>query len=272
MIKNISIGQYVPSDSPVHKLDPRTKIILSFLYMISIFFVNNFWGYIFFILLISMTIILSKLKASYIIKGIKPILILLIFTAVINIFIIKGNGPPIIKLGFIEIYTEGLIRAAFMAIRLVMLIVGTSILTLTTSPIELTDGIETLLNPFKKIGLPAHELAMMMTIALRFIPTLMDETDKIMKAQMARGADFESGKLIERAKNLVPILVPLFINSFKRADDLATAMEARAYRGGEGRTRMKVLKYRTRDFIAVSIFIFFILCGILTRFIVGGVI
>ncbi len=272
MIKNISIGQYVPTDSPIHKLDPRTKIILSFLYMISIFFVNNFFGYIFFVLLLSMIIILSKLKASFIINGIKPILFLLLFTAVINIFVIKGDGLPIVKFGFIEIYTEGIIRAAFMAIRLVMLIVGTSILTLTTSPIELTDGIETLLSPFKRVGLPAHELAMMMTIALRFIPTLMDETDKIMKAQMARGADFQSGKLIERAKNLIPILVPLFINSFKRADDLATAMEARAYRGGEGRTRMKVLKYTTRDYVAVAIFVIFILCGILTRFIVGGII
>lgn len=271
MIKNITIGQYVPGDSPVHKMDPRAKIGISFLFMISIFFVNNFLGYLFFGGFILGAIMISKLKASFIIKGLKPILFILIFTALINIFVIKGVGDPLFKLGFLTIYKEGLVRAAFMGIRLVLLIIGTSILTLTTSPIELTDGIEYMLNPFKKIGLPAHELAMMMTIALRFIPTLMDETDKIMKAQMARGADFENGKLIDRAKNLVPILVPLFINSFKRADDLATAMEARAYRGGEGRTRMKILKYHKRDLVGLVVFVFSVILAVGTRFFVDGV-
>ena len=264
MIKNITIGQYVPGDSFVHRLDPRVKIILSILFIVDLFIIKNFTGYIFVIALVGLSIAVSKLSPTYVYKGLKPIFILLIITALLNMLMTR-NGQLIYELYFIKIYDEGLRIAAFMALRLIFLIAGTSILTLTTSPIELTDGIERLLNPFKKIGVPAHELAMMMTIALRFIPTLMDETDKIMKAQMARGADFDSGNIIAKAKSLIPLLVPLFISSFRRADELAMAMEARCYRGGEGRTRMKVLKLTYDDLIAVLFFMFFIIITITIR-------
>lgn len=266
MIKDITIGQYVPGDSFVHKLDPRVKILISIVYIVAIFLVNNFEGYIFIIGFTALSIAISKVPVRYIYKGLKPIFILLLFTAFINIFMTGGEGNPLIQWKFIKIYKEGLVLAAFMILRLTFLIIGTSLLTLTTSPIELTDGIEKLLNPFKKIGIPAHELAMMMTIALRFIPTLMDETDKIMKAQMARGADFESGNIFVRAKNLIPLLVPLFISSFRRADELAMAMEARCYRGGEGRTRMKLLKLTNRDLIAAIFTIAFTMLCVLSRF------
>lgn len=249
MIKDITIGQYVPGDSYVHKLDPRIKILISLIYIVLIFIVSNFKGYFFVGTVMVGTILISKVSFSYIFKGLKPIFILLIITAILNLFMTGGN-TLIFHWKFINIYKEGIILAAFLVIRLVFLIAGTSLLTLTTSPIELTDGIEKLLNPLKRLGVPAHELAMMMTIALRFIPTLMDETDKIMKAQKARGADFEKGSLLERAKNLIPLLVPLFISSFRRADELAMAMEARCYRGGEGRTRMKILKLTKNDFVA----------------------
>lgn len=266
MIKDITIGQYVPGESFIHKIDPRVKIILSLLYIIDLFIINDFKGYIYVLIFTFFIIFVSKVHFKYIYKGLKPIFILLIITAVINVLMTKGTPDTLIyRFKFITIYSEGLRTAAFMVLRLTFLIVGTSLLTLTTSPIELTDGIEKLLNPYKKIGLPAHELAMMMTIALRFIPTLMDETDKIMKAQMARGADFESGSLINRAKNLIPILVPLFISSFRRADELATAMEARGYRGGEGRTRMKQLKFTNRDIIAVFVFAVFVIFSFLSR-------
>ncbi|WP_373897475.1 energy-coupling factor transporter transmembrane protein EcfT [Haloimpatiens sp. FM7315] len=255
MIKDISIGQYIPGDSFVHKLDPRIKILISLVYIVDLFLVNNFKGYIIVIAFTLAAIIISKISIKYIYKSIKPIFILLLITAVLNIFMTKGAGQPLFAWRFLKVYREGLVLAAFMILRLVFLIVGTSLLTLTTSPIQLTDGIEKLLNPFKKVGLPAHELAMMMTIALRFIPTLIDETDKIMKAQMARGADFESGNIINKAKSLIPLLVPLFISSFRRADELAMAMEARCYRGGEGRTRMKELRFTNRDTVA-----FFVTC------------
>jgi energy-coupling factor transport system permease protein len=249
MIKDITIGQYMPGNSFVHKLDPRFKIIISLLFIVNLFLVNNFLGYLFIFIFILSTIMIANLSPKYIYKGLKPIFVLLLITAILNVFMTTGT-EEIWRWKFITVYKEGLVIAAFMIIRLVFLIIGTSILTLTTSPIELTDGIERLLNPFKRIGVPAHELAMMMTIALRFIPTLMDETDKIMKAQMARGADFESGNLISRAKSLIPILVPLFISSFRRADELAMAMESRCYKGGEGRTRMKELKITRKDFVA----------------------
>lgn len=250
MIKDITIGQYIPGESFVHKLDPRVKILISLIYIVDLFIVSNFKGYIFITIFTLFSIIISKVQFRYIYKGLKPILVLAIITALLNMLMTSGNNPPLFQWKFITIYREGLILAAFMVLRLVFLIIGTSLLTLTTSPIELTDGIEKLLNPLKKIGIPAHELAMMMTIALRFIPTLMDETDKIMKAQMARGADFESGNLMQRAKSLIPILVPLFISSFRRADELAMAMESRCYRGGEGRTRMKQLRLTNKDLIA----------------------
>ena len=264
MIKDITIGQYIPGESFIHKLDPRFKILISILFIVDLFLVNNFKGYLYILIFILAIILISKLSFKYIYNGLKPILVLLLITAILNIFMTSGK-ELLFQWKFISIYKEGLIIAAFMIVRLVFLIMGTSILTLTTSPIELTDGIENLLNPFKKIGLPAHELAMMMTIALRFIPTLMDETDKIMKAQMARGADFESGNLISRAKSLIPILVPLFISSFRRADELAMAMESRCYKGGEGRTRMKQLKITKKDYIASFVFTFLFVITIVSR-------
>lgn len=257
MIKDITIGQYIPGDSLVHRLDPRTKILISILFIVSLFVINKFTGYIFVVLFLGLSVYLAKIHLRFLYKGLKPVFVLIILTAVLNVFMVRGIPDTLLfQWKFIKIYKEGISVAGFMTLRLIFLILGTSLLTLTTSPIELTDGIENLLKPFKKIGVPAHELAMMMTIALRFIPTLIDETDKIMKAQQARGADFESGNIIEKAKSLIPLLVPLFISSFRRADELAMAMEARCYRGGEGRTRMKKLKYEGIDFAAYgSIFI-----------------
>jgi energy-coupling factor transport system permease protein len=264
MIKDITIGQYIPGESFVHKLDPRLKILISLLFIIDLFLVNNFNGYLFVLTFIVATILIAKLPFKYVYKGLKPIFAIVLITAVLNIFMTSGEHL-VFQVGFIKVYREGLVTAAFMIVRLVFLIIGTSILTLTTSPIELTDGIENLLNPFKRIGIPAHELAMMMTIALRFIPTLMDETDKIMKAQMARGADFESGNLVKRAKSLIPILVPLFISSFRRADELAMAMESRCYKGGEGRTRMKELSITKRDYFASLVFALLFVITIFSR-------
>lgn len=266
MIKDITIGQYVPGDSFVHKLDPRIKILIALIFIVDLFLVKSFSGYIVVLIFTALAILISKIQLRYIYKGLKPIFILMLVTAIFNLFLTKGEGQPIFKFWILAVYSEGVKLAAFMIIRLVFLIVGTSLLTLTTSPIELTDGIEKLLNPMKKIGVPAHELAMMMTIALRFIPTLMDETDKIMKAQKARGADFETGNLMQRAKSLIPLLVPLFISSFRRADELAMAMESRCYRGGDGRTRMKILKMTYRDTIASVAITLFTVIVILMRF------
>jgi len=264
MLRDITIGQYYSVSSVVHKMDPRFKIVASMLYLVSLFLINKITAYVAVILFIGLVVKLSKVPVNFILKGLKPVFLLIIFAFLINVFLTTGTSEPLIKLGFIKIYAVGIERAFFMAIRLVLLIVGTSLLTLTTSPIELTDGIEYLLKPFKRIGLPAHELAMMMTIALRFIPTLLEETDKIMKAQMARGADFESGNLMTRAKALIPLLVPLFISAFRRADELAMAMEARCYRGGEGRTRLKVLKYTRLDLLGCFVmFIYMATCVVL---------
>ena len=253
MINDITIGQYIPGDSFVHKLDARVKILLSILFIVDLFLINDFTGYIVIFAFVFLAIKISKIKFKYIYKGLKPIFILMLITALFNLFLTRGTGEPLFQWWIIKIYAEGIRTAVFMVLRLIFLIIGTSLLTLTTSPIELTDGIEKLLGPFKKIGVPAHELAMMMTIALRFIPTLMDETDKIMKAQKARGADFETGSIIKRAKSLIPLLVPLFISSFRRADELAMAMEARCYRGGTGRTRMKILKVTSKDYVATAV-------------------
>ncbi|OJV62664.1 MAG: transporter [Clostridiales bacterium 38-18] len=258
MLRDITIGQYYSVPSSIHKMDPRFKIMGSILYLVSLFLINQIFAYAAVILFIGLVIKLSKVPLNFILKGLKPVFMLILFAFVINIFFTPGEGDALIKAGFVKIYPEGIERAFFMAIRLVLLIVGTSVLTLTTSPIELTDGIEYLLSPFKKIGMPAHELAMMMTIALRFIPTLLEETDKIMKAQMARGADFESGNLMNRAKALIPLLVPLFISAFRRADELAMAMEARCYKGGEGRTRMKVLKFTRLDLVGCLVMIVYL--------------
>ncbi len=265
MLKNITIGQYFPGETVIHKLDPRVKISAAFIFIISLFFINSFVPYIFVLGFILSAIKLSKVPIKYVLKGLKPLLLIIGITFLINVFMTKGE--ILYEIGPLDITKEGLIQAAFMALRLVFLIIGTSLLTLTTSPISLTDGIEKLLNPLKVIGVPAHELAMMMTIALRFIPTLLEETDKIMKAQMARGADFESGNIMNRAKSLVPLLVPLFVSAFRRADELAMAMEARCYRGGENRTRMKQLKYERRDFLAMSITLLLLAIIVLYRFI-----
>lgn len=258
MIKNIIIGQYIPSESMIHKLDPRTKIMATVFFITSLFLVKNFTAYAIVFALIVMITLLAQLKLSFLYKGLKAVFMIIIFTAILNLFITRGVGDPLIQFGFLKVYREGIRLAVFMTLRLTLLIMGTSLLTLTTSPIELTDGIEKLLSPFRRFGVPAHELAMMMSIALRFIPTLMDETDKIMKAQMARGADFDSKNLVKKAKSLIPILVPLFISSFRRAEDLAMAMEARCYRGGEGRTRMKELHYRKRDVFAYGVLVAYI--------------
>ena len=266
MIKDITIGQYIPGESFVHKLDPRFKIMASLVFMIHLFLVNRLSTYAVVATCLALVIFIARIKPRYIYKGLKPVFILLLFTAILNVFMTKG-GRLLFQWKFISIYSEGVRIAVFMGIRLILLIIGTSLLTLTTSPIELTDGLESLFNPLKRFNFPAHELAMIITIALRFIPTLLEETDKIMKAQMSRGADFSSGSLIKRAKSLLPILVPLFINSFKRADELGVAMEARCYRGGEGRTRMKVLKYSKRDCIALIVFIIYLAFIISLRFI-----
>lgn len=253
MLKDITIGQYFSVDSPIHRLDPRVKILAVMFYMTALFLIDTIPGYLPTVFALGAVIALSKVPFRLIVRGLKPILFLVSFAFILNVFLTPGEGEPLFRLGFLKVYALGLERAFLMAIRLVLLITGTSLLTLTTSPIELTDGIEYLLNPFKRIGLPAHEIAMMMTIALRFIPTLIEETDKIMKAQMARGADFESGNLGKRAKALIPLLVPLFISAFRRADELAMAMEARCYRGGDGRTRMKVLRMKRADWITVIV-------------------
>lgn len=266
MIKDITIGQYLPGESKVHKMDPRVKILITFIFIINLFIITNFVGYIPSIIFIMSAIIISGVPAKYIFKGIRPILIIILITALINLLFTPGTvaytfGPVIIT-------WEGINLAGFMIIRLVFLIMGTSLMTLTTSPISLTDGIEHLLGPLKIIKVPAHELAMMMTIALRFIPTLLDEADKIMKAQSARGADFESGNILKRAKNLVPLLVPLFISAFRRADELAMAMEARCYRGGVNRTRMKQLKIMQRDIAAIVAVCLLVGLSIYSRFII----
>lgn len=264
MLRDITIGQYYSVESKVHKLDPRFKILASFAYIAALFLVRNLLGYAVVALFMTMVIKVSKVPLKFILKGLKPIFLIIIFTFGINIFFTQGE--PIFTLGFLKVTREGIEMAVFMALRLIMLIIGTSLLTLTTSPIELTDGLERVLSPFAIIGLPAHEIAMMMTIALRFIPTLLEETDKIMKAQMARGADFESGKLVQRAKSLIPLLVPLFVGAFRRADELAMAMEARCYRGGENRTRMKQLKLAKGDIVGIVLMALLIITIIATRF------
>lgn len=265
MIRDITLGQYYPGSSWIHKLDPRVKIVATLLYIVALFVVDDFLGFAIAAAGLAAVIIISKVPLSFILRGLKPVFLIISFTLIINMFMIKGE--VLVSFWIFEITKEGLRTAIFMAIRLILLIIGSSLLTLTTKPISLTDGIEALLSPFKKIGLPAHELAMMMTIALRFIPTLMEETDKIMKAQQARGADFESGNLMSRAKALIPILVPLFISAFRIAQDLAMAMEARCYRGGEGRTKMKPLIYKKRDAAAYAVLMVYLAACVLLRII-----
>lgn len=255
MIRDITLGQYYAKDSVIHRLDPRVKIAGTFIYLIMLFFVNDFTGFAFTGLCLAALVAASKIPPKFIVKGMKPIFFILIFTFCINIFLYKGT--VIFRLGFLTVTDEGVHQAVFIAVRLMLLIFGTSLLTYTTKPMSLTDGFESILRPFSKIGLPSHEIAMMMSIALRFIPTLLEETDKIMKAQQARGADFESGNLIQRAKSMIPILIPLFVSAFRIAQDLAMAMEARCYRGGNGRTRLHPMKYSRRDFIAYGVIVLF---------------
>ena len=249
MIRDITLGQFYPGDSVIHRLDARVKIIATLLFIVELFIVDNFIGFVLAAAALGAVILLSKVPFSYIVRGLKPIIMILCFTFALNMFMI--DGTVLVRLGFLKITEEGLRMAVFMAVRLILLLLGSSMLTLCTRPLSLTDGIERLLAPMKKIGVPAHEIAMMMTIALRFIPTLLEETDKIMKAQQARGADFESGNLIQRAKSLVPILVPLFVSAFRIAQDLAMAMEARCYRGGDQRTRLHEMKLKKRDYAAI---------------------
>lgn len=263
MIRDITLGQYYPGNSWIHRLDPRVKILATILYIVALFVVKDFIGFATaFVGLVAVTAI-SKVPVSFILRGLKPVFLIILFTFVINMFMIKGE--VLVSLWFLEITREGLRTAVFMGVRLVLLIIGSSLLTLTTKPISLTDGIEALLSPFRRFGLPAHELAMMMTIALRFIPTLLEETDKIMKAQQARGADFESGNIINRAKALIPILVPLFISAFRIAQELAMAMEARCYGGSVRRTRMNGMKLCSRDLAASVIFVIFLALIVLER-------
>lgn len=261
MIRDITLGQYYPGNSWIHRLDARIKIIWTFVYIISLFLIADFWGYITVLVILALIIGISRVPLNFILKGLKPIFLIIIFTFTINMFMTKGT--TLIEIGFLTITREGLYNAIFMGVRLVLLIIGSSLLTLVTKPINLTDGIEKLLAPGQRIGIPAHELAMMMTIALRFIPTLLEETDKIMKAQMARGADFESGNIMKRAKSLIPLLVPLFISAFRIAADLAMAMEARCYRGGSHRTRMNGMYLKKKDAIAVLLLLIYLAAVIL---------
>ena len=249
MLKDITLGQYFPGHSVIHRLDPRTKLIMLVVYIVALFMASSWVSYLLMFLFLVCVIKVSTIPAKSIVKGMKPLLMILIFTGVLNLFFTQ-EGTLLVDVWVIKIYSGGLSRAAMMVVRILMLISGTFLLTYTTSPIALTDGLEALMNPLKKIKVPVHELAMMMCIALRFIPTLIEETDKIMCAQKARGADFENGSLMDRAKALVPILVPLFISAFRRADELATAMECRCYQGGEGRTKMKLLRYHREDLVS----------------------
>lgn len=256
MIRDITIGQYYPAKSILHRLDPRVKLVSTLLYLISLFLFKSIAGYLVATVFLIGIIRASRVPFRYIVKGLKPIVMLLMITVVFNLFLQK-DGEVILKVWRLSVTTVGLRNAVYMAVRLIYLIIGSSLMTFTTTPNELTDGIEALLNPLNKVHVPVHEVAMMMSIALRFIPILLEETDKIMKAQQARGADFESGNIIQRAKSMIPILVPLFVSAFRRAYDLAMAMEARCYRGGEGRTKMKPLKYRSRDRAAyVTMFVY----------------
>lgn len=252
MLKDITLGQYFPGKSVIHRLDPRTKLIVLIVYIVVLFLAKTWVTYGILFLVLAFTIKVSTIPPKAIVRGLKPLVMILIFTGILNLFFTK-EGRILVEWGFITISTGGILRAVQMMARILMLISATFLLTYTTSPIALTDGLESLMNPLKKIRVPVHELSMMMCIALRFIPTLIEETDKIMSAQKARGADFETGSLIQRAKALIPILVPLFISAFRRADELATAMECRCYQGGEGRTKMKMLRYHREDLKAFAV-------------------
>ena len=259
MLRDITLGQYYPVDSVIHRLDPRTKLLGTLLFIISLFCMDSAWGYGLAALFLAVTIRLSKVPLKFMVRGLKAVLVLLLISVSFNLFLTPGR--EIFRLGFLKITWEGLRTAVFMAVRLIFLVLGSSVMTLTTTPNELTDGLEKGLGFLKKVGVPVHEVAMMMSIALRFIPILIEEADKIMKAQMARGADFESGNIVQRAKSMVP----LFISAFRRATDLAMAMEARCYRGGEGRTKMKPLRYHRRDRLAQLLLVLYLAAVIVLR-------
>ncbi|MBE6961976.1 MAG: energy-coupling factor transporter transmembrane protein EcfT [Ruminococcaceae bacterium] len=245
MLKDITLGQYFPGDTPAHRLDPRTKLLLVVMYIVALFCAKGVFSYGLTALTLILCVRVSRVGWKQLLRGLKPVLFIVVFTGLLNMFVTPGD--PLVQLGFLQITGQGLINAVRMVLRIMLLVMGTFLLTYTTSPISLTDGLERLMNPLKKIRVPVHELAMVMSIALRFIPTLIEETDKIMSAQRARGADFESGNLLERAKAMLPILVPLFVSAFRRADELAVAMECRCYHGGEGRTKLRALQYRPSD-------------------------
>lgn len=264
MIRDITIGQYYPANSKIHQLDPRVKIVCTLLYLISLFTFKSIIGYVLATAFLFACVKLSKVPFKFMVRGLKPILMLLMITVAFNLFLTPG-GAVLLQVGPLKVTEQGLNTAVYMALRLIYLIMGSSLMTLTTTPNSLTDGIEKLLHPLNKIKVPVHEIAMMMSIALRFIPILLEETDKIMKAQIARGADLESGNIIQKAKAMIPILVPLFVSSFRRANDLAMAMEARCYRGGDGRTKMKPLVYQRTDYMAYLVMI----CYVVVVFVAG---
>lgn len=266
---NLTIGQYYPTDSLIHRLDARTKILATFIYIVAVFCAKGVVGYVLSAALLILMIKLSNVPFKLMLGGLKSIIAIIVFTVVLNVFFVR-TGRELFGFGIIHITTDGLKISIRLCIRLVMLILGSSVLTLVTSPISLTEGIEALLKPLKKIGVPAHEIAMMMSIALRFIPTLVDELDKIKKAQMARGADFDTGGLMAKAKSMIPLLVPLFVSAFRRADELAMAMEARCYRGDVNRTKMKKLEYGKNDYIAYSVVIGVTVLIILSRIFLGA--
>jgi len=258
MMDSMIIGKYVPGDSPVHRMDPRAKLIMIFAFVFIVFFANNIFTYILLGLYTFLIVFMTKLPIRFLIRGLKPVLWIILFTFFLHLIVTK-EGNVLLDLGFFKIYEEGLIQGIYISLRFLYLILITTILTLTTTPIEITDGMESLLGPLKKVGLPVHELALMMSISLRFIPTLMEETDKILKAQMARGVDFTGGPIKDRFKSIVPLLVPLFISAFKRAEELATAMEARGYRGGEGRTKLRQLQWGLAD---TTFLVFLVMLGL----------
>lgn len=252
MIKNVTLGQYFPGESIIHKLDPRIKLIAVLALIVLMFCIKTYWGFLAVAVLLAVSVVLSKVSFIFVLKGIKPLWFILVFMFILNIFFLEGE-TVLFEWKFIRITLEALDRSVILTIRLLLLVSSTTIMTLTTSPMEITDALERLLKPLKVIKFPVHEMALMMSIALRFIPTLVEETDRIIKAQTARGAEFDSGNLLKKAKGLVPLLVPLFVSAFKRADELALAMEARCYHGGEGRTKMKVLHLKASDFVTLGI-------------------
>ena len=254
MLKDITLGQYFPGDSIAHRLDPRAKLLLVVVFIAALFTAENYLSYAFMLVVTGAMIAVSRIPLKSILRGLKPLFIIILLTALLNVFFTQGTPVQIGSVTLKHVTYEGIVRAVFMVLRIMMLISGTLLLTYTTSPIALTDGMEILFGPLKKIKVPVHEMSMMMSMALRFIPTLIEETDKIMSAQRARGADFESGNLLQRAKALIPLLVPLFVSAFRRADELATAMECRCYHGGEGRTKLHVLRYETRDYLTLAFY------------------